>query len=114
MKDDPQAAAFEAAMRQFRADFLASLPGRLEDARLRLQACLAQPQDDAGLRELHLVVHKLVGAAGTFGLPALGAAAAAAEDALLALAERPQRGKADFAPLVDGLASVERIAGDAA
>lgn len=103
--------AFEAAMRQFRAEFAAQLPDRLRQMRDALAAFRAQPGDAARLRELHLVVHKLVGAAGTFRMPALAQAAQAAEDEILALTEREDRGAADLEPLAAHVAAVESAAG---
>lgn len=102
--------AFETAMRQFRAEFAAQLPDRLRQMREGLAACRAQPADAARLRELHLVVHKLVGAAGTFRMPALAQAAQGAEDEILALAERGGRTAADLEPLAAHVAAVERAA----
>jgi HPt (histidine-containing phosphotransfer) domain-containing protein len=56
---------------ELRAEYRAELPGKLA----HLKALLAQNR----LKELHRALHTLAGSAGTFGLPAVGEAARAAE-----------------------------------
>jgi chemotaxis protein histidine kinase CheA len=106
---DPPA-DFETALRQFRTEFAQQLPGRLQDARDRLQECLAAPADDGRLRELHHVLHRLAGSAGTFGMPGLGEAARGIEEALDELLLRPGRTAADLAPLAQRIAALAPLA----
>jgi chemotaxis protein histidine kinase CheA len=110
MQDERDPTDFEAAMRQFRADFEQQLPTRLADARARLAACLEQPGDDQRLHELHLVVHKLVGAAGTFGMMALADAAQVAEGGVLDLLERQGRSASDFDGIAAAIEATARLA----
>jgi len=56
---------------ELRAEYRAELPAKLA----HLKALLAQSR----LKELHRALHTLAGSAGTFGLPAVGAAAREAE-----------------------------------
>jgi len=98
---------FEQALREFRADFARQLPARLAEARERLQACIEVPADDARLRELHRVLHKLAGSAGTFGMAALGEQARTIEESLDELLARSGRTVVDLAaltPAIDALA----------
>ena len=111
--DERSANEFEQAMRQFRADFARQLPGRVREAQDRLAACLEQPGDTQRLKDLHLVLHKLVGAAGTFGMPELGAVAGDAETVVMDLLERPDRGAADFGELSQRVEAVVQAANGA-
>ena len=98
---------FEQALREFRADFARQLPARLDEARQRLRACIEAPADDGRLRELHRVLHKLAGSAGTFGMAALGEQARVIEASLDDLLARPDRTAADLqalAPAIQALA----------
>jgi chemotaxis protein histidine kinase CheA len=90
---------FQQAMRRFQQEFAAQLPGRLQEARDRLRACQAQPADDAAVAELHRVLHKIAGSAGTFGLAEVGDGARALEDMLEPMMTRPGRTAADFDPV---------------
>jgi chemotaxis protein histidine kinase CheA len=103
-------ADFEAVLRQFRAEFTQQLPERLQDAQDRLRDCLADPLDDERLRELHRVLHRLAGSAGTFGHAQLGEDARAIEDLLDALLLRTPRGTDDFAPVAQRLEALVRSA----
>lgn len=94
---------FQQALQQLRADFARQVPDRLREAQDRLQECLATPGDDAPLRELHRVIHKLAGSAGTFGMRELGERARALEEVLDTLLANPQRSAADFATIEQGL-----------
>jgi chemotaxis protein histidine kinase CheA len=98
---------FEAALRQFRAEFAAQLPVRLREAHERLQDCLDRPTNDDRLRALHAVVHRLAGSAGTFGMKELGNRARVIEDLLDDLLPRPGRTAADFAKVAQGIQSLE-------
>jgi chemotaxis protein histidine kinase CheA len=103
-------ADFEAVLRQFRAEFTQQLPARLQDAQDRLRDCLAAPGDDEPLRELHRVLHRLAGSAGTFGHAQLGEDARAIEDLLDDLLLRTPRTADDFAPVAQRLQALVRAA----
>jgi chemotaxis protein histidine kinase CheA len=96
-------ADFESVLRQFRAEFTQQLPARLQDAQDRLRECLAQPGDDERLRELHRVLHRLAGSAGTFGHAQLGEDARTIEELLDALLLQAPRAPEDFAPVAQRL-----------
>lgn len=100
--DDP----LQAAIALFRQQFAQTLPERMAEARRWLDACLAAPQDDAPLRELHRVLHKLAGSAGTFGMPEFGLACRDVEDRLDALLAQPRRTRADFEAVERALAEL--------
>ena len=106
-------ADFEAAVRQFRAEFTQQLPVRMQDAQNRLQDCLAAPADDEPLRKLHRVLHKLAGSAGTFGHAQLGDDARIIEDLLDALLLQAPRVAGDFAPVAQRLQALVRSAATA-
>ena len=97
---------FQQALQQMRADYARQVPLRLQEAQGFLQACLAQPADEAALRDLYRIVHKLAGSAGTFGLREFGVAARALEEKLDLLLAQPERTPADFAPLAAELAQL--------
>ena len=103
---------FEQALREFRADFARQLPARLAEARERLQACIEAPADDARLRELHRVLHKLAGSAGTFGMAALGEQARVIEESLDDLLARSGRTAADLAALAPAIEALAPTAGE--
>lgn len=73
MPADGQAAAVQAAFLKLRARFLAGLPRRLEEV---ASASTGESRE--------LALHRLAGAAGSYGYTALGAAARVAEQALSA------------------------------
>jgi HPt (histidine-containing phosphotransfer) domain-containing protein len=75
----PSDAELQQALEQFRSQFTEALPGRMAQVRDCLQACREAPADGQRLRDLHRVLHRLAGAAGTFGRPYLGAACRAIE-----------------------------------
>jgi HPt (histidine-containing phosphotransfer) domain-containing protein len=102
------------ALDLFRAQFAEQLPARLAEASQGLDACLAAPDDDDRLRELYRVLHRLAGSAGTFGMPAFGAACRVIEDALEALLARHPRARADFDEVERALAALPRPAAPAA
>ncbi len=103
-------ADFEAVLQQFRAEFTQQLPTRLQDAQDRLRDCLAEPAADEPLRELHRVLHKLAGSAGTFGHAQLGDDARSIEDLLDALLLQVARVADDFAPVAQRLRALVRSA----
>jgi chemotaxis protein histidine kinase CheA len=94
---------FRLAMEQFRADFARQLPERVQEAQGLLQAALANPGDEAALRELHRVVHKLAGSCGTFGLREIGDTARGIEDQLDAVLAAPADRAGKLAPLAEQL-----------
>jgi HPt (histidine-containing phosphotransfer) domain-containing protein len=87
----PDPSDLQQALELFRAQFAQSLPRRMEEARGCLEACRASPGDDERLRDLHRVLHRLAGSAGTFGMPEFGDACRAIEDQLDALLARTGR-----------------------
>lgn len=87
---------FEQAIALFRAQFAQSLPERMAEVHACLAACLAAPQEQAPLKDLHRVLHRLAGSAGTFGMPAFGDACRAIEARLESLMEQPERTLADY------------------
>jgi HPt (histidine-containing phosphotransfer) domain-containing protein len=88
---------FQEMLKRLQQEFAGQLPARLQEARLRLDACLAAPGEDGLLRELHRVLHKLAGSAGTFGMAGVSDQAQDIEDLLLALLARGGRSASDFA-----------------
>lgn len=84
----PSDAELQQALEQFRSQFTEALPGRMAELHKCLQACREAPGDGQRLRELHRVLHRLAGAAGTFGRPYLGAACRAIEAQVEALMGR--------------------------
>ena len=97
------------ALDLFRTQFAEQLPARLSEVADRLAAWQADPSSDDRLRELHRVLHRLAGSAGTFGMPAFGEACRAIELRLEELQGRPQRSPADVAQVavaVGGLAGL--------
>lgn len=103
-------------MAKLRADYLARLPAELAALQALAGAMRGDERDRAGLEALHLRLHKLAGSAGTFGLAALGAAAHALEQRVVAwLAAEPDEADASargaFAAELAGLA---RMVGDTA
>jgi chemotaxis protein histidine kinase CheA len=105
----PPGADFQQALQRFRDEFARQVPARVAEADACLSACRADPADAARLRELHRVVHKLAGTAGTFGMSRLGDAARAIEQRIEALLEQPQRGAADFDALVPAVAGLVAV-----
>jgi HPt (histidine-containing phosphotransfer) domain-containing protein len=98
----------EQALALFRAQFAASLPARMQDANTALQACRAAPADEAPLKDLHRVLHRLAGSAGTFGWPEFGDACRGIEDELEALLLQPVRTGADFDRVAAAIAALPR------
>jgi HPt (histidine-containing phosphotransfer) domain-containing protein len=72
MNDDEDVRAKVAALAQ---GFLAKLPARFDQMDAALAQCAVETANQAHWQELRRVLHSLGGAAGTFGLPALGQAA---------------------------------------
>ena len=76
----PGAQALPAPLLALRRQYLAKLPDRLTELQVLWDRWLASGGSDAQAREsLHQCVHKLTGAAGTFGLPEVSVAARALE-----------------------------------
>jgi HPt (histidine-containing phosphotransfer) domain-containing protein len=75
----------------------------MQEARDALQACLAAPADDERLRDLHRVLHRMAGSAGTFGLPEFGAACRVIEEELDELLARGGRTRDSFAAVARAL-----------
>jgi HPt (histidine-containing phosphotransfer) domain-containing protein len=90
--DDP---ALQAFLQQQRAEYRASLPARLARLEAALEAWRGAATAPA-LHELERCAHGIAGSAATFGLPQLGAAARALEDAC-------EQGSADVAALAGQL-----------
>lgn len=91
MSSAPLPADLQAALDLFRAQFAEQLPARLAEADACLQAWSVEPGNDERLRDLHRVLHRLAGAAGTFGMPSFGDACKAIELQLDALLAQPRR-----------------------
>lgn len=72
--------ALQEFLAQQRAEYRASLPGRL--ALLEAAWARAAPGDPDALKDLERCAHGLAGSAGTFGLAAIGQAARALEETL--------------------------------
>lgn len=106
--DPPVPGDIEQALALFRAQFAASLPARMQDANTALQACRATPDDDAPLQDLHRVLHRLAGSAGTFGWPEFGAACRVIEDELEAMLLQPARTVADFDRIAAAIAALPK------
>lgn len=102
----PLPADLQQAMDLFRAQFAEQLPARLAELHECLAAWQAAPADDARLADLHRVLHRLAGSAGTFGMPAFGDACRAIESRLDELAALPQRTPADAAQVASQIAAL--------
>ena len=98
------------ALDLFRAQFAEQLPARLAELHERLAAWQAEPASDERLRDLHRVLHRLAGSAGTFGMPAFGEACRAIELALDDLQLQAARSPADVARVAAQVAALEALA----
>lgn len=98
------------ALDLFRAQFAEQLPARLSEVGDRLAAWQADPSSDDRLRELHRVLHRLAGSAGTFGMRAFGDACRAIELQLEELQARPARTPVEVDQVAVGIAGLEGIA----
>lgn len=98
------------ALDLFRAQFAEQLPARLAELRERLAAWQAEPASDERLRDLHRVLHRLAGSAGTFGMPAFGEACRAIELALDDPQLQAARSPADVARVVAQVAALDALA----
>ncbi len=78
MASDP---ALQAFLQQQRAEYRASLPARLARLEAAWAACHQDPAATAASHELERCAHAIAGSAATFGLPELGDAARAVEEA---------------------------------
>lgn len=103
-------------MAKLRADYLARLPAELAALQALAGALRGDERDRAGLEALHLRLHKLAGSAGPFGLAALGAAARALEQRVVAwLAAEPDEADASArGAFAADLAGLARMVGDTA
>jgi len=103
-------------MAKLRADYLARLPAELAALQALAGALCGDERDRAGLEALHLRLHKLAGSAGTFGLAALGAAAHALEQRVVAwlAAEPDEADRSARGVLAADLAGLARMVGDTA
>lgn len=91
------------------AEFRQELPGRMDQARSHLHACLDTPGSDASLRDLLLLLHSLAGTAGTLGLGEVGDASRACERMTQALCQQADRTVADFARLQECVAHLSAL-----
>ena len=101
------------AMDLFRAQFAEQLPARLSELRERLAAWQAEPANDDRLRDVHRVLHRLAGSAGTFGMPDFGDACRAIEQRLDDLQARPERTDAEVAQVAGDIAALDAMAAGA-
>ena len=97
------------ALDLFRAQFAEQLPARLAEAHDALEAWQADPADDERLRALYRVLHRLAGSAGTFGMPAFGAACRAIELRLEALLEHAGRTPQDVDTVARDIAALQDV-----
>jgi chemotaxis protein histidine kinase CheA len=81
MSDAP-AASFAERFAAIRREWEGMLPGRLQEVRALAAALREAPHDAERLDALYRLLHTLAGSGATFGRPALGDAARAAEHAL--------------------------------
>jgi HPt (histidine-containing phosphotransfer) domain-containing protein len=88
--------SFQERFAALQREWKQQLPARLQDARTRMDACRATPDDRASFEHLHRLLHTLAGSAGTFGLGDLGAGARAIELELERVMALPTRSGADF------------------
>ncbi|SHH54002.1 Hpt domain-containing protein [Massilia sp. CF038] len=88
--------------------FRGRLPVRFEKMNEALAACQAGAADpQAGLTELHRLLHSLAGAAGTFGLDGLGQQAKEIEHQVAALLANGQHSDADLARIGQALHTLQ-------
>jgi chemotaxis protein histidine kinase CheA len=91
---------------KLRTEFRGSLPAKLTRLRSLWGRIDCDEPDPDALEILKRELHTMAGSAGTFGLPQVGKAAAAAEDALAGLKDGSRPGAkraAKFAALLDKL-----------
>lgn len=91
---------------KLRLEFRGSLPAKLTRMRSLWRRIDCEAPDADALEILKREVHTMAGSAGSFGLPQVSKAAAAAEDALAGLKEGSRPGakrSAKFAALLDAL-----------
>lgn len=84
--------------------FLARLEARLDAMAAALACCRSDPREQAAWDELHRLLHSLGGAAGSFGVPALGHAARALEAAIVR--QQGEWQEAQIAAIESGLAGL--------
>jgi chemotaxis protein histidine kinase CheA len=103
MSHTSNASDFQQTLQNFRDEFAQQVPGRVAEARERLQACRSDPANDALVRDFYRSVHKLAGSAGTFGMTRLGDDARTIELRIETLLGQGQRSADDFEALVPGV-----------
>lgn len=88
--------------------FVGRLPVRFEKMHAALAQCRSGAADpQAGLTELHRLLHSLAGAAGTFGFEGLGQRAKQLELRVAALLASGQHADADLTQLSDALTTLQ-------
>ena len=102
-------AAVQAKVDQLARSFLARLPARLDTIDAAFAACRAAPLCAAGWHELYRLLHSLGGAAGTFGVAAVGQEARRLE-LLIEEGERQGRNAAQIETIALGLAALRTLA----
>ena len=107
----PLPADLQQALDLFRAQFAEQLPVRLSELRERLAEWQEQPASNARLRDLHRVLHRLAGSAGTFGMPAFGEACRAIELRLEDLEARAARPPAEVVQVAADIEALEALVG---
>jgi HPt (histidine-containing phosphotransfer) domain-containing protein len=106
----PLPADLQQALDLFRAQFAEQLPARFSELRERLASWREDPASDQCLRDLHRVLHRLAGSAGTFGMPAFGEACRAIELRLEEFVGRAERSPAEVAQVAADIEALEAIA----
>ena len=81
---DAQTDPIAASLAGIRMRFVADLNGRRKELDRLVEAIDDTPEGRERMRQACRIAHRIVGTAGTLGLPALGEIAAEAEDAMLA------------------------------
>lgn len=97
------------ALDLFRAQFAQQLPARLAEADAALAAWRAAPNDNEIGRALFRVLHRLAGAAGTFGMPLFGDACRVIELQMEEVLERGERTNADVERIAHAIAQLHAM-----
>ncbi len=99
--------AFSKYLEELSSEYRGSLPGKFSEIDALWSALAGGAEPAARLRDLQRLLHTIAGSARTFGLPAVSAAARAAESFLEAYCEPgalpSQAGRAEFDALLGAL-----------
>ena len=100
----------QAKVDQLAKGFLARLPARLDAIDVAFALCRTAPDDTASWLELHRLLHSLGGAAGTFGVAALGSEARRIEGLIADWRDQARPGAAQVDELGVALAGLRTLA----